>query len=419
MLLEPAVEAPIVKVLVITDRFIPEIAAPSFRIMDHAKIWRELGHEVVVLTCVPNFPKGRVFPGYKNGIWQEEKIDGIRVIRVLSYMAANEGLFRRTLDNASFMLSAILQSPRLPQCEVILATSPPLFVAVAGCVIARVMRCPWIFEVRDLWPASIKAVGALNGRMLSVLEMLELYLYRDATHIITLTHSFKEDLCRRHISGEKITTVENGVDTQFFSPANVKLDARARLGVPTNAFLVGYIGTVGMAHGVETIVHAAALCKHHEHVMFVVIGEGAERDRIANLAQENGLKNLVIRDFVPHEMMPSYLGCLDAFIVHLRPDPVFRTVIPSKIFEASAMQVPILHAVEGESAGIIRAAGAGVCIPSGDARRMAETVVALSCQTERLKEMGRKGRETVKLKYSRTAKAKEALKCLEAVVRKA
>ncbi|AFM27905.1 glycosyltransferase family 4 protein [Desulfomonile tiedjei] len=405
-------------ILIITDRFYPEITAPSFRILEHSRKWIELGNEVTVVTCAPNFPRGELFPGYRNALYQEEIIEGIRVIRLFSYMAPNEKLVRRVLDYASFMVSAILQSFRFPGFDLILATSPPLFVPMAGCVISRLLDRPWIFELRDLWPDSIKAVGALNGGIVSFTEKIELFLYRNSDHVISLTHSFKENLVSRGIPAEKITVVENAVDTDFFHPTNVKLDARAALGVNGKDFLAGYIGTVGMAHGIETIVHAASLCKDHEHLKFLIMGEGAERARIQELTNANGLKNVIIRDFIPREQMPSYLSCLDAFLVHLRPDPIFRTVIPSKIFEAMAMEVPIIHAVEGESACLVEDAGAGVCIPSGNAEKLAAEVIGLSAQKDRLTQMGRRGREVAKEKYSREVKARDALKCMELLLEK-
>jgi glycosyltransferase involved in cell wall biosynthesis len=333
-------------------------------------------------------------------------------------MAPNEKLVRRVLDYASFMVSAILQSFRFPTFDLILATSPPLFVPMAGCIISKLLDRPWIFELRDLWPDSIKAVGALNGGIVSFTEKIELFLYRNADHVISLTHSFKENLVSRGIPAEKITIVENAVDTDFFDPTNVKSDARGALGMNGRDFLAGYIGTVGMAHGIETIVQAASLCREHEHLKFLIMGEGAERGRIQELVNTNGLNNVIIRDFIPRDLMPAYLASLDAFLVHLRPDPIFRTVIPSKIFEAMAMEVPIIHAVEGESACLVEDAGAGICIPSGDAEKLAEEVVGLSAQKDRLLQMGKRGREVAKQKYSRDVKARDALECMQLLLKR-
>jgi glycosyltransferase involved in cell wall biosynthesis len=405
-----------VKILVLTDRFHPEITAPSVRILDHARLWVEWGHEVTVVTCVPNFPRGEVFPGYRNRLYAEESLEGIRVVRVASYMTANEGFFRRSVDYASFMLSATLQCPRFPAFDVILASSPPIFTAAAGYAISRLRRRPWIFEIRDLWPASIKAVGASDGPLIRMLERLELFLYRKADRIISLTRSFREDLASRGIPPEKNDVVTNGVDVSRIGPEQVRFDAREELGVPRTGFLAGYIGTTGMAHGLETVLDAAELCRDLPDAWFLIMGEGAERAALQASAATRGLDRVLFHDFVTHDQVPSFLAALDVSIVHLRPDPLFHTVIPSKIFEAMAMSVPILMAVEGESAAIVAESDAGLCVPSGDAAAMAAAVRRLHGDPELRARLGRSGREAVVKKHSRRANAEAALLSLRAAI---
>ena len=405
------------KILVLTDRFFPEISAPSVRIKDHARVWLELGHEVTIVTCAPNFPRGKLFEGYRNRVHQEEWIDGIRVVRVWSYMTANEGFLKRTLDYTSFMISSTLLSFRYPDFDVILATSPPIFAAAAGYLVSRLRRRPWVFEIRDLWPASIKAVGVGDGPIIRLLERVELFLYRKAHRIVSLTHSFKKDLTARGVPVEKNTVVLNGVDTSAFGPDHVTFDARVDLGVPVDVFLAGYVGTTGMAHGLETVVDAAKLCEDDAGICFLIMGEGAEREKLQNAVARRGLSNVVFHDFAPHDSMPSYLAALDASIVHLRPDPLFKTVIPSKIFEAMAMGTPILMAVEGESAEIVENSGSGLCIPSGNPRAMADAVVRLSNDKTLREKLSRAGRLAADTKFSRRANASALLTSLEAAIR--
>ena len=405
------------RILVLTDRFLPEIAAPSFRIVDHARYWLNEGHELTVVTCAPNFPAGKIFNGYANRAYQEEWIEGIRVIRVWSYMSANTGFVKRTLDQASFMCSAVALSSRYPDFDIILATSPPLFVALAGYLISFFSKRPWIFEIRDLWPASIKAVGLGKKVPLGFLEKMELFLYRKTDRIISLTYSFRENLTRRGIPSDKIDVVTNGVDTDLFSSYAESLDKRSALGFDEETFLVGYMGTVGMAHGLETLVDCAYLTRNNSSVRFIIMGQGSERRKLEQRVQDHGIDNVTFLDFVPHEEVPHYLGALDLFIVHLRPDPLFRTVIPSKIFESMAMGVPILHAVEGESATIVAESGAGVCIPSGDPQIMAETILRLMETPSELRVMGARGRTAALAQYGRRPKALACLASFEKVVR--
>lgn len=401
------------RILVLTDRFTPEIAAPSFRLMDHAQEWLRAGHQVTVVTCVPNFPRGVPFEGYTNRLYQEEWIRGVRVIRVWSYLAPNVGTIKRTLDYLSYMFAAVFFAWRYPAFDVLLASSPPLFVAAAGYAVATIRRRPWVFEIRDLWPASIKAVNASKGLGLRLLEKLEMFLYRKADRIISLTDSFKDELTERGISPDKNDIVTNGVDAEQFSAQQVRFDARPVLGVSAEDFLAAYIGTVGMAHGLRTVLDAAEMCRERKHVRFLIMGEGAERAKLEAEAKSRGLTNVMFKDFVPHDQVPSFLAALSAAIVHLKPDPLFLTVIPSKIFENMAMGTPMVYAVEGESARIVAEAKAGVCIPSGDAKAMADTILALDADRPRLRELGRNGVEVVHRQYSRRVKAQAAIRTLE------
>ena len=404
------------RILILTDRFIPEISAPSFRLMDHAKCWREAGHDVTVVTCAPNAPRGEVFAGYKNRLYQEEWIDGVHVIRLWSYITANAGFAKRILDLASFTASSVLQSCRFPKFDVILASSPPLFVAMAGYMISMLWRKPWIFELRDLWPASIEAVGLGNKTPMKMLEKVELFLYRKADRIISLTDAFRDNLTKRGIEPDKIDIVTNGVDTEMFDPARSKEGIRKTLRIEPDDFLVAYFGTTGMAHGLETMLEAAQLCRENSRMKFLIMGDGAERASLEARSRELGLDRVIFRDSVPHEEMPDYFAALDMFLVHLKPHPVFETVIPSKIFEAMAMGTPILCALEGEGARIVAESGAGVCIPPGNAIVMAETILRLSRQSDVLEQMGQNGRQAAIEKYSRRLKAEECLRSFEKVL---
>jgi len=400
------------RVLLLADRFAPEVSAVSVRSLAHAKVWQELGHDVVVVTCVPNFPKGEVFEGYRNKLYQEDVVEGVKVVRIWSYMAANEGVVKRSFDYISFFLSAVFLCRRFPEFDVCLATSPPIFVAFAGALVAKLRRRPWVFEVRDLWPASIRAVGVSKSPVLNLVEKLELALYRSADRVMVLTRSFEEDLVSRGIPAEKIDVVTNGVDLAQFQRPNSRRQIRDSLGVSESALLAGYIGTTGLAHGLTTLVEAAERCAAADDVVFLIMGEGADRKRLESLVAQKGLTNVIFRNFVGHDEVADYISSLDLSVVHLRPDPVFKTVIPSKIFENMALGVPLLMAVEGESAEIVADAGCGLCIPSGDSEKMAAAVLELNAARARLDEMGRRGLDAVARKYDRKVLAAAAAETL-------
>lgn len=399
-------------ILILADRFVPEITAVSVREMGHAQEWLKMGHEVTVVTCAPNFPHGEVFSGYKNRLYQEEWVDGVRVIRVWSYMAENVGTLKRTLDYISFAVSAMFFFWRYPKFDVILATSPPLFVAMAGYGLAVLRRRPWVFEIRDLWPATIEAVGASKGRVLKLLTRLEEFLYRKATRLISVTGAFKEELTARGFSPEKNDVVTNGVDTDQFNEKNVRFDARENLGVGRDKFFAGFIGTVGMCQGLSTMLDAAELCRDDPNIVLLIMGEGAERPPLEEEARRRSLTNLLFHDFVPHEEVCTYIAALDASIVHLRPHALFKTVIPSKIFENMAMGTPMIYAVEGHSAEIVAEAGAGVCIPSGDGKAMADAIKSLQKDPDSLRRMSESAKAAAAAKYTRRVKAQEIIRSL-------
>lgn len=350
-------------ILFLTDNFPPEVNAPASRTFEHCREWVKAGHRVTVITCAPNFPGGKVFEGYRNKLWQTEEMAGIRVTRVWSYITANEGFVKRVLDYVSYMITAILASFFVRKVDVVIGTSPQFFTACAAYVVGTCKRRPWIFELRDLWPESIRAVGAMKeSRVLDFLEKVELFLYRKATAIVSVTHAFKDNLIKRGIDGAKIHVITNGVDLSRFSPRPKDAELVQKLGLE-GKFVAGYIGTHGMAHGLDTILDAAKLVRAEpggDRYRFLLLGDGAEKARLVERAKVEGIDNVLFVDTVPKDQVARYWSLLDASIIHLRRTELFTTVIPSKLFECMGMGIPVLHGVQGESARIVEAEGVGL-----------------------------------------------------------
>ena len=346
------------KILSLTDNFPPEYNAPATRTYEHCKEWVRLGADVTVITCFPNFPRGKIFDGYKNKWKEVEIIDGIRVIRVWSFISANQGTFKRTLDFLSFAATSLLAGLRV-RCDIIIATSPQFFTAVSGGTLSFIKRKPWVMEVRDIWPESIKAVGAVKSPwVLAQLEKLELFLYRRAQKIIVVTDSFKINLVLRGVHPDKIFVVKNGVDLSLFQPLqkNVQLIQKLQL---ERKFVVGYVGTHGLAHSLDFIVQSISKINDLTY-HFLFIGDGAEKNRIMQLSANLNLRNITFIDPVKKSEIDQYLALLDVALVPLRRSSTFESVIPSKIFETAAMNVPILLGVNGESRAIIEQYNAGI-----------------------------------------------------------
>jgi colanic acid biosynthesis glycosyl transferase WcaI len=360
-------------ILFITENFPPEVNAAATRVYERACHWVKAGHSVTVLTCFPNFPQGRIYEGYRQSWYSAGDMDGIRVIRLPTYVARNEGFFRRTADFVSFMIVSVIASLFVRRPDVVAATSPQFFSAVAGWLIGALKRRPFVFEVSDLWPASIAAVGAMSkGRIYHALEALELFLYRRAAAVVVLTASFREDLIRRGIDPHKIAVVINGVDLSRYQKRGKDQDLIAQYRL-RDKFVVGYIGTHGMAHGLDNAVAAAEMLRDDDRFRLLLVGDGAVKSALVRQAKEAGLTNVVFVPPQPKTMMPRVWSVCDAALIHLQNETIFSEVIPSKMFEAMAMGVPLLMAAPaGEASRILEREAAGVRVSSENPSALAE-----------------------------------------------
>ena len=346
------------KLLFITDNFPPEVNAPATRTFEHCREWVKSGMDVTVITCFPNFPEGKLYSGYKNRLYKKENIEGIKVIRIFTYITANEGFLKRTIDYISFGIAAFIAGLFI-KTDLIIATSPQFFAAVWARRLAFVKRKPWVMEVRDLWPESIKTVGAMKDNfVIRYLEKQEMRLYRSASHIITVTDTFKERISERGIKPDKISVVKNGANHTLYTPRNKNQKILSEL-VFGNKFIVGFIGTLGMAHKLNFIIEASEKIKDPS-IHFLFVGAGAEKKNLEKLVEKKKVKNATLLGMIPKEAVPEYLSILDVSLINLKKSETFKTVIPSKIFESCAMGKPILLGVDGEARRMIESYPAGL-----------------------------------------------------------
>jgi len=401
------------KILFLTENFPPETNASATRVYERACFWVRWGHDVTVVTTAPNFPQGRLYQGYQNRWCQTEIVDGIRVVRVKSFMASNRGTLLRMLDFLSFMVTGTIAACREPKPDAVAATSPQFFAAVAGWLVGAVRRVPFVFELGDIWPASIVAVGALKeSTALRLMERLELFLYRRAACVVALTPAFKRNLERRGIDPSKIAVVINGVDLDRYSPAKRDREFARAWGVE-DAFVVGYVGTHGMAHGLANVLDAAERVRDRPRIRFMLVGDGAERDGLITAANERGLDNVVFVPPQPKESMPAVWSVCDVALVHLRNLETFTEVIPSKTFEAMAMGLPILLAApDGEASRILADDGAGVHVAAEDPAALADAVRDLADNGDRRRALGQRARDTAP-RHTRERQAEEMLRTLQ------
>jgi colanic acid biosynthesis glycosyl transferase WcaI len=404
-------------VLFVSDNFPPESNAPASRLHEHARHWVRAGHEVTVITCAPNFPEGKLYPGYANRWHQVESLDGIRVVRVKTYVTANQGFVRRTLDYLSFMCTSVGAGALERRPDVVVATSPQFFAAVGGWQLSRLQRVPFVLEVRDLWPASIVAVGALrDGWVIAALGRLELFLYRRARAIVVVTGAFRQDIARRGIPIDKIHVIPNGADLSWCAP-RARDAAFVREQELEGKFVVGYIGTHGMAHALERVLDAAELLRDTPEIAFFFAGGGAERAALEKSVARRDLASVRLVPRQPKERMPALWSACDLTLITLRDDPVFASVVPSKLFEAMAHGVPVLMSVpEGEATALVREQGCGVVTPPEDPIALAAAIRALVGSRERLRELGARALDAAP-RFSRERQAERLIAVLERAAR--
>ena len=403
------------RILFFSHYYTPEVNAPASRTSDHCRAWAAQGHDVTVVTCAPNHPHGKIYPGYRNRFYQSEMIDGVRVIRVWTLLAANEGFARRILNYVSYLASVVLVLPFLPRADVIVSTSPQFFCGLAGGFARLFKRAPWVLEIRDLWPESIVAVGAMKkGLAIRFLEGLEGFAYRQADAIVSVTRSFVPHIAERCGKPEKIAVLINGADLSAYVRSDNGTSVRRDLGLE-GKFVGAYVGTHGLAHGLSTILDAAELLKHDPRFAFLMVGDGAERERLQAERAARGLDNVQILGQRPKADMPGFWSATDASLILLKRSDTFKKVLPSKMAEAMAMQCPIILGVEGEAKTLLEEAGAGIPIAPEDARELADAMLRLADNPALAAGYGKAGRAFADVNFDRARVAARYLDLLKDV----
>ncbi|MGD0864572.1 MAG: glycosyltransferase family 4 protein [Rhizomicrobium sp.] len=363
------------RILVLSDNFVPEQNAPAQRTFEHCRRWVQQGASVTVITTVPNFPTGVIQTPYRNRLRQREVIDGIEVIRVWSFLAPNKDVILRGLDFLSFAIGAFIAG-LFEKTDVILATSPQLLTGLAGRLLARAKSKPWVFEVRDLWPESIVAVGAIkDGPVIRALEKLEGSLYRSAARIVTISEPMRDSIAGKGVPADKIGVVSNGADVARVQGSE-KRDQLAAQWKPLGKFVVGYIGTHGMAQGLEVVVSAAEILRDTD-VHFLFVGEGARRQELQALAQRSGLENTTFLGMVSGPEAVDYLALSDVVVVPLKKAATFESALPSKVFETAAVGRPMVVSASGHVADVVRHYDAGVVVEPGEPGQLAAAILQL------------------------------------------
>lgn len=394
--------------------FPPEMGAPSARTFEHARHWAALGHDVTVVTGFPNHPTGVIKPEYRGDFVKREKVEGIDLLRTWVYCAANKGFFLRILNFLSFFCSSLfLGAVMTRRPDVVVGTSPQFFCAAAAYLLSRVKRVPFVFEVRDIWPQSAIELGVLKNRwLIRLLETIEMRLYRHAALIVPVAESTREYLLGKGVSAEKIKVIPNGVDAQYLlAPSIAPEQVRWQYGL-NDKFIVSYIGTLGMSHALEIVLQAAQRLSHDPNVHFLFVGEGAEKETLKRQADDLQLRNVTFLNEQPREDLLGFYRASDVSLVPLKRLPIFRKVLPSKLFELMGTGCPVICSVEGEAARLLARAEAGLCIEPENIEALVGAIKLLKENAALRATMTANGQQFVKLHYLRSTMAEKYLAAL-------
>ncbi|MBK8138317.1 MAG: glycosyltransferase family 4 protein [Chloroflexi bacterium] len=376
------------------------------------------GHEVTVLTGLPNYPDGVINPPYRGKIGYRETIDGVDVRRVWVFASPSKRARSRLINQFSFMIMTALRGTRLRRPDAILVESHPLFVTLAAGWLRRLKRAHVVLNVSDLWPESAVATGMLRAESLlvKVAARIERWAYNDAAHIIGMSQGIVDGIVAVFPEPLRVSLIKNGVDLNLFKPADpvARAGAREKLGLGTEAFVVAHIGNQSLTYDFDLILFAAAACPD---ITFLFAGGGSQAAYIESQVTTHRLSNVRLLGTLPHDSMPLVWAAADVSLLAFHDHTVAGTTIPAKIYESFATGTPLVAAIRGEGAALIEKAGAGVIVRVGDKQAFVHALHEMAASPQRLSEMGRAGRAYGEATLSPDAVKAEYLAILESVAK--
>jgi len=402
------------KILFLTQYCPPEVGAPQNRIFEMAKHLKKFGHEVTILTAMPNYPKGEIFDGYKGKKLVKEELDGINVVRTSIYTSKEKTFVKRLRNYLSFTFSSVFTGAKnVGEQDVVIVESPPLFLGWSGYVIAKKKKAKFIFNVSDLWPESAVKLDMLHNKMLIKMSTrLEEFCYRKAAAVTGQTQGIVDNIVSRGFDKNKVHLITNGIDTDLFKPENRSVEFRQEWNID-DKFAICYAGIHGIAQGLEVIINAAEMLKEHKDIQFVFVGEGPEKPKLMEMVKKKGLNNVKFVGLQPKKNMPKIVASMDAAIIPLKKLDLFKGALPSKMFETLSSETAIILSAEGEAEKLIKSAKAGITVEPENAKEVADAVLKLYENRELAKEMGQNGRKYVMEHYSRKNITKKLENILE------
>ena len=405
------------KILYVSHYYYPERAAPVSRAMELCRVWRELGHEPIVLTGFPHFPSGRVEPSYRYRLTQREEIENTTVHRTWVLPAANRGIIKRSISFLSFAISAILYTTcKNVRADVVISTSPQLFTGLVGYWISRLRRIPFIFEVRDLWPDSIAALGVVRENVfIRVLRRVEMFLYRKANHIVAVTDHLRNEIIKKGIPPHKVTVFSNGANTDLFKPRKPPVELAKRLGV-YDKFVVAYIGNFANAYDFDLVLQVARKLEAVNDIVFFLAGSGIQYERVEEYLNREKPPNVMLHPSVDRLELPNYLALASLALVPLKNSDFFRGHRPCKTFEIMAMEIVPIILLNGEMRELLDGKGIAHFVEPGNAGELEACLRNYFENPTQLEPIGKKARQYIERHFSMRSIGQAYLECLEVAI---
>lgn len=390
------------RVLILSHYYSPEpIPKPG----DLAVALVERGHSVSVITGFPNYPEGRIYPGFRLSLWSHCDVDGIPVIRAYQYPYHGKSAFLRFCNYFSFVLTAPIASLFAPRCDVIYVWHPPLTVGLAAWFVSLIRRAPFVYDVQDIWPESAVLSGMLKqGFITRMLTRLEKFVYSKAAHLFVVTQGARANLIEKNVPPSKVSVMSHWIDEHAFArqDRDRRNEVRREHGWESR-FVVMFAGNMGIVQALDRVIEAAERLKAVEDVLFIFVGDGADKERLLDLAAKANLgRTLQFINRVPAAAMPDLMAGADALLVHLKYSPLSEFIIPSKTYAYLAAGKPIIMAMQGAAADLVAESHAGIIVPPEDPALLAEAVLRIRVlpETERV-QMGLNGRRFLELRFSK------------------
>jgi len=393
------------RILFLTQYYPPESGATQNRVSDLASRVKIAGHQVTVLTAVPNHPKGEIYPGYRGRFTLTEDAAGIRIVRTWIFAARKQTFFPRILNYLSFtLLSVAVGALRIHNVDAIVVDSPPLFLGFSGYLLSKLKRAKFVFNIADLWPESAVVLGVLRSRtLIRWTTRAEEWLYRHANLVTGQTQGIVDSI-RKRCANARIQLITNGVSLEFLESAaraSASREAvRSEFGV-SGKFVVGYAGLHGLVYRLDAMLDAARALAHFHDIHFLLIGDGPDKNRLQTRAEHEKITNVSFLGTLPAARMPEVFTAMDVLLISLRRGDLFKGTIPCKLFEAMGAQVPVVGALEGEAQKIIATANCGICVEPENTAAIVEAVTTLYRDPDLRTRLGNNGREYVSKNYNR------------------